>query len=248
VWQSAGSSGTDTDGTSIQGQRYDAGGNPVGGEFQVNSYTTGGQFMPSVAMDAEGNFIVTWNSYGSSGSYGGAVYSAPAAPASPMPEGTDAPPAPENPQTYYGRPADNVVLNVRVPSGAKVFVNGAKTTSTGRSKSSAWPSTQPCPSAQPTTLITAHTISLEPSSLSADAVVATKGDAAMRQAPATQECFPIPICFLLFQNPIKTITRQQNPCSPLSENILFPQDTRPTRLPNATAKGFAVRPWPKCSE
>ena len=67
VWQSNGSYGTDTSGFSIQGQRYDASGNPVGGQFQVNSYTTSDQFRPVVAADAEGDFVVVWYSYGSYG-------------------------------------------------------------------------------------------------------------------------------------------------------------------------------------
>ena len=46
--------------TSVQGQRYDASGAPLGGEFQVNTYTTGNQVLPSVASDAAGNFVVVW--------------------------------------------------------------------------------------------------------------------------------------------------------------------------------------------
>jgi hypothetical protein len=45
---------------------------PAGGNFQVNSYTTGGQYFPSVAMDANGSFVVVWP--GNDGSdYGVAV-------------------------------------------------------------------------------------------------------------------------------------------------------------------------------
>src|SRR4030095_2206227 len=67
VWQSNGSSGADASGTSVQGQRYDASGSPIGGEFQVNSYVTGNQNLPSVASDSAGNFVVVWQSNGSSG-------------------------------------------------------------------------------------------------------------------------------------------------------------------------------------
>jgi hypothetical protein len=67
VWRSFGSQGTDTLGSSIQGQRYDATGASVGGQFQVNSYTTSGQLEPTVAADAQGNFIVAWTSFGSQG-------------------------------------------------------------------------------------------------------------------------------------------------------------------------------------
>jgi hypothetical protein len=67
VWQSNGSTGTDTSYFSIQGQRYDSGGSTQGAEFQVNTFTTFFQFRPSVAADANGNFVVAWESYGSSG-------------------------------------------------------------------------------------------------------------------------------------------------------------------------------------
>jgi hypothetical protein len=44
------------------GQRYDATGTPRGGEFRVNSYTSGVQQYPVVASDAAGNFVVAWSS------------------------------------------------------------------------------------------------------------------------------------------------------------------------------------------
>jgi hypothetical protein len=67
VWQSNASSGTDTSILSIQGQRYASDGSMQGAQFQVNTYTTGAQQLPSVAADADGDFVVAWNSYGSSG-------------------------------------------------------------------------------------------------------------------------------------------------------------------------------------
>src|SRR5262245_61890816 len=39
VWESRGSSSGDTSGASIQGQRYDSAGSPLGSQFQVNTYT-----------------------------------------------------------------------------------------------------------------------------------------------------------------------------------------------------------------
>jgi len=63
VWDSAGSYGTDTSYRSIQGQRYDANGVPVGDQFQVNAYTTYSQNSPDVAADAQGNFVVVWGGY-----------------------------------------------------------------------------------------------------------------------------------------------------------------------------------------
>jgi hypothetical protein len=62
VWYSEGSAGTDTSYNSIQGQRYDAAGAPDGGEFQVNSYTTGYQLTPDVAATGSGTFVVVWHS------------------------------------------------------------------------------------------------------------------------------------------------------------------------------------------
>ncbi len=41
---------------------------PLGGEFQVNSYTTGDQRQPAVAVGPGGEFVVVWHSYGSGGS------------------------------------------------------------------------------------------------------------------------------------------------------------------------------------
>ena len=62
LWQSVGSPDTDSDQTSIQGQLFDASGTRVGGQFQVNAYTTGPQDLPEVsATDENGNFVVVWN-------------------------------------------------------------------------------------------------------------------------------------------------------------------------------------------
>ena len=54
--------GTDTSLSSVQGQRYSSAGTPQGGQFQVNTYTTGFQRLPDVAADAAGNFVVVWES------------------------------------------------------------------------------------------------------------------------------------------------------------------------------------------
>jgi hypothetical protein len=66
VWTSEGSSGTDTSGWSVQGRRYASDGSAEGAEFQVNSYTTNDQWVPSMAA-SDGDFIVVWTSNGSSG-------------------------------------------------------------------------------------------------------------------------------------------------------------------------------------
>ena len=41
---------------------------PFGGEFQVNTYTTGDQDFPVVAVAPDGQFIIAWQSQGQDGS------------------------------------------------------------------------------------------------------------------------------------------------------------------------------------
>jgi hypothetical protein len=71
VWQSNGSSGTDSGSSgiqySVQGQRYASDGSTEGGEFQVNTYTTSYQRFSSVDAAPDGDFVVTWTSRGSFG-------------------------------------------------------------------------------------------------------------------------------------------------------------------------------------
>ncbi|CAN5610266.1 hypothetical protein BH11PLA2_BH11PLA2_06880 [soil metagenome] len=72
AWQSAGQDGS---GLGIYAQRYNSvgvsqtppGGVPLGtgNEFRVNTTTAGGQGLPSVAMDADGDFVVAWQGNGS---------------------------------------------------------------------------------------------------------------------------------------------------------------------------------------
>ena len=52
----------DGDHEGIFAQRYDRAGVAQGGEFQVNTFTTDQQINPAVAMDAEDNFVVAWES------------------------------------------------------------------------------------------------------------------------------------------------------------------------------------------
>jgi hypothetical protein len=54
--------GLDGDGPGVRGQRFDADGLAVGGEFAVNSFTTNIQRRPSVATDMHGRFVVVWDS------------------------------------------------------------------------------------------------------------------------------------------------------------------------------------------
>jgi hypothetical protein len=62
VWRSekqdAGSRGT-------YGQRFDADGTPIGGEFKINTTSVGGRVStgPSVALDSSGNFVVAWTGW-----------------------------------------------------------------------------------------------------------------------------------------------------------------------------------------
>ena len=43
---------------------------PQGGEFQVNTFTPSGQSFPAVAMDADGDFVVAWNSTARTATFG----------------------------------------------------------------------------------------------------------------------------------------------------------------------------------
>jgi len=54
----------------IFAQRYNASGAAVGGEFRVNTYTVSDQVEPAAAMDADGDFVVTWHGYEFNGNYG----------------------------------------------------------------------------------------------------------------------------------------------------------------------------------
>jgi hypothetical protein len=65
VWDIAGQDGSSF---GVFGQRFNAFGSPQGSEFRVNSYTTSNQFVPAVASDANGNFVVVWLSDGQDGS------------------------------------------------------------------------------------------------------------------------------------------------------------------------------------
>src|SRR5687768_577811 len=68
VWLSLHQDGSSS---GIFGQRYSSAGVPQDAEFQVNTYTAERQNAPEVAMDADGDFVVTWQSYGQDGSSDG---------------------------------------------------------------------------------------------------------------------------------------------------------------------------------
>jgi hypothetical protein len=64
VWES---DGQDRSNLGVFGQRYDSSGLPVGTEFRVNTFTTGGQLAPAVAASFNG-FVVVWQGAGQDGS------------------------------------------------------------------------------------------------------------------------------------------------------------------------------------
>ena len=63
VWEDL-ITGQDGDKSGVFGQRFNSSGAKVGSEFQANTYTTGYQFQPTVAMNEKGEFVVVWNSPG----------------------------------------------------------------------------------------------------------------------------------------------------------------------------------------
>ena len=62
----------DGSGYGIFGQLYDASGNTVGSEFQVNTYTLGTQFNPKITELSDGGFVVVWMSLSQDGDGWGA--------------------------------------------------------------------------------------------------------------------------------------------------------------------------------
>jgi hypothetical protein len=60
VWQDSPSNNGDGSGSAIFGQRYDASGTRLGGEFLVNTYTPGVQRYPSISMSPGADFVVAW--------------------------------------------------------------------------------------------------------------------------------------------------------------------------------------------
>ena len=57
----------DGEGAGIFGQRFSPTGGALGGEFQVNSYTTSHQYSPDVCCQVDGQFVVVWDDYGRDG-------------------------------------------------------------------------------------------------------------------------------------------------------------------------------------
>jgi len=65
VWMSDNQDGSDR---GIFAQRFNKKGEPLGIEFQVNTYTDRRQETPAAAMDRKGNFVIAWRSDGQDGS------------------------------------------------------------------------------------------------------------------------------------------------------------------------------------
>ena len=64
AWTSVGQDGS-VDG--VYAQRFDAAGAAQGVEFRVNTFTTGSQRAPLIAMNASGSFVIAWDSTGQDG-------------------------------------------------------------------------------------------------------------------------------------------------------------------------------------
>jgi hypothetical protein len=72
VWASQGQDASNSWG--VYGQRFNSAGVPQGSEFRVNTTVVGDQSSPSVAMDADGDFVVSWASYNQDATNSWGVY------------------------------------------------------------------------------------------------------------------------------------------------------------------------------
>lgn len=61
AWESGAQEGA-TFGYGVYARRYDSAGMALGDEFHVNTYTTDAQRVPAVAVDMDGDFVITWAS------------------------------------------------------------------------------------------------------------------------------------------------------------------------------------------
>jgi hypothetical protein len=83
----------DGSGYGIYGQRYSATGAAQGSEFRVNTFTTSDQLFGQAAMDADGDFVVAWQSDQQDGS-GTGVYARQFRTNPPIPDIADSVPDP----------------------------------------------------------------------------------------------------------------------------------------------------------
>jgi len=67
IWTDASRSGSDTSGTAIRAQVFNADSSPSGGEFLVNTTTASSQYESSVASLPDGRFVVSWTDFSNGG-------------------------------------------------------------------------------------------------------------------------------------------------------------------------------------
>jgi hypothetical protein len=65
VWRSSLQDGA---GSGVFGRHFDSSGAPLAAEFQVSTYSLGNQSNPAVALEANGDFVIAWESDGIDGS------------------------------------------------------------------------------------------------------------------------------------------------------------------------------------
>lgn len=100
----------DGDHYGIYGQRFSAQGARQGSEFRINTYTTGTQTRASVAIDADGDFVVVWNSNAQDGAEYG-IYAQRFSGSVPMQVGA-ATPTRSGVEVEFSRAFDASVLNL----------------------------------------------------------------------------------------------------------------------------------------
>ena len=64
TWQASNKDGS---GKAVMAQRYDATGAALGGQVQINSFTSNDQYAPSVTGLSDGSYVVAWTSYQTNG-------------------------------------------------------------------------------------------------------------------------------------------------------------------------------------
>jgi len=123
----------DGDGDGIYAQEYANDGTPVGGEFLVNTYTTGDQMYPAVAMDDWVNYVILWMSDGQDGSdwgiYGQRYGIVPGVPVITSPNGgVDYATADTDPVTLSGTCTSNTdVIKVNSSTDGVTYSSGETT-------------------------------------------------------------------------------------------------------------------------
>jgi hypothetical protein len=141
VWESLSQAPDAPSSSGVFGQRYDASGARLGGEFRVNTYTTDNQFRPAVAADAGGNFVVLWDSGSQDGSnYGifGQRYDTGGAPQGPeFRVNTHTTDAQRYPAVAFDRAGNFVVVwQSRIQDGSQFGVFGQRYDAAGMPRGS----------------------------------------------------------------------------------------------------------------